>query len=365
MQVGIVGLSVTGKTSVFNAVSGGSAQVGGFSGSEANMAVVPVPDERQSWLSDLYKPKKTTFATVELVDVAGVQAGQAKEGGFSPTMMQNLRQVDALVHVVRAFENPAVPHPEGSIDPFRDAELFELELIIADLGVVEKRLEKIDAEIGRKKGPEKNALEQEKELLSKFKDELTSEKPLRTIELSEDEQKLIRGYTFLSQKPMLIVANIEESDIGKDKIPSLEKLQTFADSKGIPVLTFCAKTEMEIAQLDEADRGEFLTALGITESGREKLIKASYQLLKLIAFFTVGDDEVKAWTITRGTPAQEAARKIHSDIARGFIRAEVAPYESIRTLGTWNNAKDKGQVRLEGKEYLVADGDCINFRFAV
>lgn len=365
MQVGIVGLSVTGKTSVFNAVSGGSAQVGGFSGNEANIAVVSVPDERQSWLAELYKTKKTTYATVELVDVAGVQAGQAKEGGFSPAMMQSLRQVDALVHVVRVFENPSVPHPEGSIDPCRDAELFELELIIADLGVVEKRLEKIDAEIGRKKGPEKQTLEQEKELLSKFKEQLTSEKPLRTVELSDEEQKLIRGYTFLSQKPMLIVANIDESDIGKEKIDKLDKLQSFADSKEIPVLAFCAKTEMEIAQLDEADRAEFMTALGIVESGREKLIKASYALLRLIAFFTVGEDEVKAWTITRGTPAQEAARKIHSDIARGFIRAEVAPYESIRTLGTWNNAKDKGQVRLEGKEYLVADGDCINFRFAV
>lgn len=365
MQVGIVGLSLTGKTSVFNAVSGGSAQVGGFSGNEANIAVVSVPDERQSWLAELYKTKKTTYATVELVDVAGVQAGQAKEGGFNPAMMQSLRQVDALVHVVRVFDNPSVPHPEGSIDPCRDAELFELELIIADLGVVEKRLEKIDAEIGRKKGPEKQTLEQEKELLSKFKEQLTSEKPLRTVELSDEEQKLIRGYTFLSQKPMLIVANIDESDIGKEKIDKLDKLQSFADSKEIPVLTFCAKTEMEIAQLDEADRAEFMTALGIVESGREKLIKASYALLRLIAFFTVGEDEVKAWTITKGTPAQEAARKIHSDIARGFIRAEVAPYESIRTLGTWNNAKDKGQVRLEGKEYLVADGDCINFRFAV
>lgn len=365
MQVGIVGLSVTGKTSVFNAVSGGTAQVGGFSGNEANQAVVSVPDDRQSWLSDLYKPKKTVYATVELVDVAGVQAGQAKDGGFNPAMMQNLRQVDALVQVVRAFDNPAVPHPEGRIDPFKDAELFELELIIADLGVVEKRLEKIDAEIGRKKGPEKSVLEQEKELLAKFKEELTNERPLRTVEISEDELKIIRGYTFLSQKPMLIVANIDEADIGKEKVPALEKLQSFADSKGIPVLTFCAKTEMEIAQLDEADRAEFMTALGIVESGRDKLIKASYALLKLIAFFTVGEDEVRAWTITRGTPAQEAARKIHSDIARGFIRAEVAPYESIKTLGTWNAAKDKGQVRLEGKEYLVADGDCINFRFAV
>lgn len=366
MKVGIIGLPQSGKTSVFNAVSGGSAQVGAFSSSaEPNLAVVQVPDLRQSWLSELYKPKKTTFATVELVDVAGVLPGQAKNEGFSPQLIANLRQVEALVHVVRAFDDPSCPHPEGSINPKRDAELLELELILADLSVVEKKLEKIDAEINRKKGPERAQMESEKEILSRFRETLTSEKPLRTVELTEEEHKLMRGYTFLSQKPMMIVANIEESDIGKNEVSALADMKKYAAERNIPVFSFCAKTEMEIAQLDESERAEFLNALGIEEPARDKLIKSAYALLSLIAFFTVGDDEVKAWTITRGTPAQEAARKIHSDIARGFIRAEVVAYDALQQHGTWNNAKDKGQLRLEGKEYLVQDGDCINFRFNV
>lgn len=366
MKVGIIGLPQSGKTSVFNAVSGGSAQVGAFSaGNEPNLAQVTVPDIRQDWLSALYKPKKTTFAIVELVDVAGVLPGQAKKEGFSPQLISSLRQVEALVHVVRSFDDASCPHPEGSIDPKRDAELLELELILADLAVIEKRLEKMDADINRKKGPERSILESEKELLVRFREALTDEKPLRTLSLSEEEEKLIRGYTFLSRKPMLTVLNIEESDIGKDEARGLKELKEFASLKSIPVLAFCAKTEMEIAQLDESERGEFLSALGIEQSGRDKLIKAAYSLLNLIAFFTVGDDEVKAWTITKGTPAQEAARKIHSDIARGFIRAEVVAYDAIHEHGTWAGAKDKGLVRLEGKEYEVKDGDCINFRFAV
>ncbi|HEY9785451.1 MAG TPA: redox-regulated ATPase YchF [Candidatus Obscuribacterales bacterium] len=368
MKVGIIGLPLSGKTSVFNAVSGGSAQVGSFSqaaNKEPNLAVVSVPDWRHKWLSELYKPKKTTPATVELVDVAGVLPGQAKNEGFSAQLLQSLRQVDALVHVVRAFDDPTVPHPQGAVDPLRDAELLELELILADLSVVDKRLEKIDQDIQRKKGQERAQIEAEKELLGRFRADLTAEKPLRNYELKPDDEKLIRGYTFLSQKPLLIACNISESDIGKDKIDSLSSLSKWADERAIPVLTLSAKTEMEIAQLDPSERQEFLSALAIEESGRDKLIKAAYRLLRLVAFFTVGEDEVKAWTITKGTPAQEAARKIHSDIARGFIRAEVIPYDSIHEYGTWNHAKDKGQLRLEGKEYLVQDGDCINFRFNV
>ncbi len=336
----------------------------GASSAEPNMAVVPVPDDRQEWLKGLYKPKKTAYATVELVDVSGVIPGQAKTEGFSPQMLTNLRQVDALVHVVRAFTDPAITHPSGAVNPLNDAELLELEFIIADLGVVEKRLAKLDAEIQKKKGPDKSLLEAEKDLLVQFQKDLSDEKPLRQKTLTEEELKLIRGYTFLSQKPLLVVANVDEADIpkGADAVPGLEK---WCSDRGMPLIAFCAKTEMEIAQLDEAERAEFLSALGIEEPSRDKLIKAAYQLLMLIAFFTVGEDEVKAWTITRGTIAQEAARKIHSDIARGFIRAEVCAYDTLKQHGTWNGAKDKGQVRLEGKEYKVQDGDCINYRFAV
>ncbi len=365
MKVGIIGLPATGKTSVFNALTGGSAEVHAFSGAasaDANLGVVPVPDDRQDWLTGLYKPKKTTYATVEIVDVAGITAGTG-EKGFSANFMTHLRQVDALVHVVRAFESAAVPHPDGSVVPLRDAELIELELILADLSVIEKRLEKLDQEIQRKKGPEKSQAEAEKEILARFKDELTNERPLRQLKLTDEEDKVVRGYTFLSQKPLLVVANIGEEEIGKDD--SVKKLKAFADSKGAPLVGFCAKTEMEIAQLDESERTEFLQAMGIGEPGRDLLVRATYQLLDVIPFFTVGEDEVKAWTITKGTNAQEAARKIHSDIARGFIRAEVAPYNALKECGTWNGAKDKGLVRLEGKEYIVQNGDCINFRFAV
>lgn len=368
MKVGIIGLPASGKTTVFNAITGANAEVHAFSGSagnEPNIGIVPVPDLRQDWLSALYKPKKTTYATVEVVDVAGMVPGSAQKEGFSPQLIQNLRQVEALVHVVRAFTDPSVPHPDGSVDPLRDAELMELELILADLAVIQKRLEKLDQEIQRKKGPERSVAEQEKEILARFKEVLTNDQPLRQLELNEEDQKVVRGYTFLSQKPLLIVANIDESEISNENSETLNKLKPFADSKGAPLLAFCAKTEMEIAQMDEADRQEFLTALEIKEPGRQKLIRAAYELLRVIPFFTVGEDEVKAWTIVDGTIAQEAARKIHSDIARGFIRAEVAAFDALKNCGSWNAAKDKGLVRLEGKEYVVQNGDCINFRFAV
>jgi ribosome-binding ATPase len=368
MKVGIIGLPASGKTTVFNAITGGNAEVHAFSGSasaEPNLGVVPVPDDRQTWLASIYNPKKTTAATVEIVDVAGMVPGSAQKDGFSPQLIQHLRQVEALVHVVRSFTDPSVPHPDGTVNPLRDAELMELELILADLAVVQKRLDKLDAEIMKKKGPEKAVAEQEKEILTRYKDLLTNEQPLRQLTLDEEEAKVVRGYTFLSQKPLLLLVNIDESEIGQQTSETLDKLRPFAESKGAPLLSFCAKTEMEIAQMEEAERGEFLSALGIAESGRDKLVRAAYDLLRVIPFFTVGEDEVKAWTITAGTIAQEAARKIHSDIARGFIRAEVAAFDALKQCGTWNAAKEKGLVRLEGKEYVVQNGDCINFRFAV
>lgn len=368
MKVGILGLSSVGKTTVLNAISGGSAEVHSYSGkseAEANFAVVPVPDVRQDWLADLYKSKKNTYATVELVDVAGISSGQAKNDDLSPQVLTNLRQVDALVHVIRVFDDPSVPHPSGSIDALRDAEALELELILADLVVLEKRLGKIDAEIGRKKGTERTKLDEEKQLLNRFTALLEDEKPLRGIELTADEEKMIRGYTFLSLKPMMLVGNIPESEIESEGKQLLSKASDWANARKMPFIAFCGKAEMEIAQLDADERQEFMEALGIAESSRDKLIRAVYSLLDLLAFFTVGEDEVKSWTITRDTIAQEAAGKIHSDIARGFIRAEVCAYDALHQHGSWNAAKEKGLVRLEGKEYKVQDGDCINFRFAV
>ncbi len=369
MKVGLIGLPTVGKTTVLNAISGGTAEVhtystGGKNDSEPNFAVVSVPDTRQDWLKDLYVPKKNTPATVELVDVAGMSPGQAKKNEISPTALTNLRQVDALVHVVRAYNDPSNPHPAGSVDPLRDAENLELELIIADLIVIEKKLEKIDKEIQRKKGPEKTKFEQERDILARFNQLLTDGKPLRGIDLDSEEEKIIRGYTFLSLKPIMIVANISESDIGNED-QRLKPLLDWCAEAQMPVVAFCGKAEMEIAQLDESERAEFMDALEIKESSRDRLIKAIYQLLKLIAFFTVGEDEVKAWTITKDTFAQEAAGKIHSDISRGFIRAEVVAYAVLQETGSWNAAKDKGLVRQEGKEYAVKDGDVINFKFNV
>jgi ribosome-binding ATPase len=364
MKAGIIGLPSSGKTTVFNAISGGQAEVHAFAGSgqaAPNLAVVAVPDSRQDWLTQLYKPKKTTPATLELVDVAGVMPGQAKKDGLAGDMLANLRQVDALVDVARAFNDEALPHPAGSVDADRDAKSMAEELIIADLIVVEKRLSKIDTDIQRKKGPEQAQLEAEKDLLERFQQALSNETALREVAISEDEHKIIRGYTFLSMKPLLVISNIEEAAIAE-----AEKSASSNGKGSIQTpIKFCGKAEADIAQMDPAEQDEFLKMLGIKESARAKLIKAIYELLDLIAFFTVGEDEVKAWTISRGTPAQEAARKIHSDIARGFIRAEVVSFEVLKEHGSWNAAKDKGLVRLEGKEYVVQDGDCINFRFAV
>jgi ribosome-binding ATPase len=366
MKAGIIGLPSSGKTTVFNAISGGSAEVHAFvaTGQAApNIAVVPVPDTRQEWLSSLYKPKKTTLATVELVDVAGVLPGQAKKDGFSAELIASLRQVDALVHVVRDFKEEGLPHPAGSIDPKRDTEALEQELIIADLIVVEKRLAKLDAEIQKKKGAEKTTAEAEKQLLDRFNQLLSEGHALRGEKISEEEQKLIRGYTFLSAKPLLVVSNIDETAIAQ-----AEKQSSKNGNEGRlepEVIKFCAKAEMEIAQMGSDEQGDFLKMLGIEQAAREKLVKAIYKLLDLIVFFTVGEDEVKAWTITRGTVAQEAARKIHSDIARGFIRAEVVSFEMMKEHGNWNGAKEKGLARLEGKDYVMQDGDCVNFRFAV
>lgn len=371
MKVGIIGLPTSGKTTVLNAISGGSAEVRSFaavSDTTANFAVVSVPDERQEWLRGHYKPKKNVPATIELVDVAGMSSGSPKKEELSPQLLSNLRQVDALVNVIRAFENDAVPHPSGNIDPLRDAQNLELELILADLSVVEKRLSKIDQEILRKKGTDKSKAEEEKSLLTRFSEHLGSEQPLRTLELTADEQQSIRGYTFLSQKPLMLVANISESEMDKTSLPVIEKLSEWAKTTSTLMVSFCAKIEAEIAQLnnnDPKEAQEFMEALGIQEASRDKLIRAAYQLLKQIAFFTVGEDEVKAWTITKDAPAQEAAGKIHSDIARGFIRAEVVAYSALHDNGGWNQAKEKGLVRLEGKEYKVQDGDCINFRFNI
>ena len=355
MQVGIIGLPTSGKTTLFNILTGARAETHryGAEKKEANVGVARVPDDRLNFLSSLYNPKKTTPATIDFVDVAGLVPGEARDAGFPPALIGALRQVDALLHVVRAFPDEELPHPSGSIDPQRDAEELALELTFADLAIIEKRVEKLRGDINRKKGPEQVAAQRELALMEKCSAALEQETPLRDLEFSEDEQRILRGYTFLSLKPLLVVLNIGESQIASP--PSIST----------PSLALSAQVESDIAEMPEADRVEFLEALGLSEPARYRVIRFAYESLGLQSFFTVGEDEVRAWTIKRGDTAVVAASKIHSDIARGFIRAEVVAYDTLKELGSWNVAREKGALRLEGKEYVMHDGDCVNFRFSV
>lgn len=355
MQVGIIGLPTSGKTTLFNILTGARAETHryGAEKKEANIGVAKVPDARLDFLSSLYNPKKTTPATIDFVDVAGLVPGEAKGAGFAPTLIAALRTVDALIHVVRSFPDEELLHPAGSIDPQRDVDELAMELIFADLAVVEKRVERLRQDIQKKKGPERDAAQRDLELIEKCYKALESEKPLRDVEFSEDEKRAMKGYTFLSLKPLLVVLNIGESQISEP--PTLN----------VPSLALSAQVESDIAEMPEADRAEFLEALGLEQPARDRLIRFAYDSLGLQSFFTVGEDEVRAWTITKGDTAVTAASKIHSDIARGFIRAEVVAFDKMQELGSWNVAKEKGALRLEGKEYVMHDGDCVNFRFSV
>ena len=350
MRLGIIGWPLVGKTTVFNALTRSAARTGFGAGAGApNVAIVRVPDDRVERLSALFSPKKTTFATVEYVDLPGFERGKGKD---SDQFLTNARKVDALVHVVRAFVDDNVPHAEGSVDPQRDVRLMEEELILADQITVEKRLENIAAQAKRGKKPESP---DEQPALAKALAHLEAVRPLRTLELSASEEVALRGFAFLSQKPLLVVLNV-----GEDQMAAPPALASDA-----PVLAVCGKLEEELAQLPDAEAAELMASYGIARSGLERVIQASYDLLGLMSFYTAGDDEVKAWTIRKQSPAVEAARTIHSDIARGFIRAEVVSYDDLMELKTFPRAREVGKLRLEGKDYVVQDGEVVHFRFAV
>jgi GTP-binding protein YchF len=355
MQVGIIGLPTSGKTTLFNILTGAHAETHryGAEKKEANVGVAKVPDARLDFLSSLYNPKKTTPATIELVDVAGLVPGEARSGGFAPSLIAALRTVDALIHVVRAFSDDEILHPAGSVDPQRDIDELALELTFADLAVIEKRLEKLPLEVQRKKGSEQIEAQRELDLMQKCRDALDKGVALRDLEFSEDEKRAMRGYTFLSLKPLLVVLNIGEEQIAAP--PEVD----------VPALALSVKVESDIAEMPADERAEFLEAMGLEEPARDRLIRFAYESLGLQSFFTVGEDEVRAWTIKRGDTAVVAASKIHSDIARGFIRAETVAFDKLKELGSWNAAREKGALRLEGKEYVMHDGDCVNFRFSV
>jgi ribosome-binding ATPase len=367
MKVGIVGLPQVGKTTIFRLLTQGRVDTSSWgSGREAHIGIAHVPDARVDHLAEIVKPKKTTYATIEYVDLPGISrgesrpasGGQAKEMG---TYLTNLKNVDALLHVVRAFEDPNLPHVEGSVDPVRDIGLFELEMIFSDLAVIEKRLERLAKDLKKVKNPE---LEMENEVLVRFKSALESEQPLRELELTPEEDKRIRGFTFLSAKPIMLVINVGDQDASKiARVVEEFGLQKLVSRRNIGITAVSGRIESEIAALSPEDAKMFMEDLGISGNALDRIIQNSYDLLGVFSFYTAGEPEVRAWTIPRNTPAAQAAGVIHTDIEKGFIKAEVVSYEDMVELGTFQAAKSKGVLRLEGKEYRVQEGDVILFRF--
>ena len=360
MKIAIIGLPNSGKTTVFNALTRGTAETTAYASGqlEPNVATVKVPDERLAVLTRMFNPKKTTPADVQYVDVGGLSSGARQSGGLPPALLNFIGGADALLHVARAFEDDTVAHPEGSVNLARDVESVDLELAFSDMAIIERRLAKLNAEIGKMPAKEREVRIAERDLLTLLLQELEAGKPIRDVELSDEQERLLRGYQFLTAKPMLLVINISEAQLKNP--PQIAYAHRHSN-----VLALSGKVEAELAQLDDEDAKAFMEDLGITTAARERAISLSYQLLGLISFLTAGPDEVRAWTITRNTPAVEAAGAIHSDIQRGFIRAEIVAYDDLIKAGGMAEAKKHGTVRMEGKTYIVKDGDVCHFLFNV
>jgi len=364
LKVGLIGLPGSGKTTLFFALTRGEGSPAG-GGTNALVGVVPVPDPRYDFAVTLFQPKKRTPASIEFLDGAaqvGIGGpGQAKK--FGSDFFVGIRSVDAIVQVVRAFESPMATEPA---DPLRDANAISEELLLADLQVIENRLERIKKQLATRKAgaviPE--AIEQE--ILLKIKAVLDDFKPVRSMELTDDEKRVIKNFDFLTAKPVIVVANIAEGDLAQgENLPLLAPLREQCQAEGTPLMALCAAVEQEVAQLPAEEQAEYLAAMGIQEPARDRLIRAAYQSLGYMSFFTVGDDEVRAWTIPIGSNALTAAGRIHSDLARGFIRAEVMAFEDLISSGNWDAAKSANKLRLEGKDYPVKDGDILHVRFKV
>ncbi|HET9400947.1 MAG TPA: redox-regulated ATPase YchF [Candidatus Acidoferrales bacterium] len=360
MQTGIIGLPQVGKTTLFKILTKANvaAQLGARGGarSESHVGIARVPDTRLDKLAELYKPKKTTYATVEYVDVGGA----LREKGKESAALAQLREVDALAHVVRVFENPSVPHAAGAIDPLRDAENLDLELVLSDLDQVLKRLERLEKDLKKKKDP---AQEYELAALSRCKAALEAGQALRELEFSAEESKTLSGFMFLSQRPMLYVINLGDEDAADlEHAVEKHKLEKLTGRPNTAVVPICGRIEAELAELGDEESAELLSAYGLKSPGLDRVIQASYALLGLIAFFTAGEPEARAWTIRRGTNAQKAAGAIHSDIERGFIKAEVVRWDQLLEAGGWPGARERGWLRLEGKEYVMQEGDVVLFR---
>ena len=360
LRAALIGFPSSGKSTLFQLMTSHKDAARGKA--DVAIGISRVPDERLDRLTAMYNPRKRVPATVEFTDIIAA----ARPGAQALVDVAGYKNADALVHVVRAFRDPAIPHPSGSVDPSRDAQAMEDELILADLGLAERRLERIERDLKKGKSAE---LERERDLVHRCKSALEEGRPLRSLQLAGDDLKLLRGFQFLSAKPLLLVINLDEADVSKvgaeiERAAATTGLSAFLAHAATRAVALCTKIELEIAELEPADASAFLADLGLAESGLNRVIRTTYDLLGYISFFTVGDDECRAWSIARGTPAQLAAGEIHTDIQRGFIRAEVVAYDALIAHGSMAACREHGEVRLEGKEYVVQDGDIINFRHA-